>query len=160
MISNLFSSFKDTDTSALRDLREWRTRVLNGILRIIFVLWMFALVGGINNVLQAYRSEGHLYENPVMTAGAVILFYLAATMILAFITFNKNIKFKLRAILLLFVFYALGTIGMALSSFSGDGRIFFFALIILTAVFFDLRYSVTATIFTFLTLVVIGWLQV
>ncbi|NOT06351.1 MAG: PAS domain S-box protein, partial [Anaerolineales bacterium] len=53
-----------------------------------------------------------------------------------------------------------GTIGMALSSFRGDGRIFFFALIILTAVFFDLRYSVTATIFTFLTLVVIGWLQV
>ena len=103
MISNLFSSFKDSDTSALRDLREWRTRVLNGILRFIFVLWMFALVGGINNVLEAYRSEGYLYENPLLTASALIVIYLAATMILAFITFKQNIKFKLRALLLLFV---------------------------------------------------------
>ena len=134
--------------------------MLNGILRFVFVLWMFALVGGINNVLKAYRSEGYLYENPLLTASALIVIYLAATMILAFITFKQNIKFKLRALLLLFVFYALGTIGMTLSSFSGDGRIFFFAFVIFAAVFFDLRYSLTAFIFTFLTLVVIGWLQV
>ena len=79
---------------------------------------MFALVGGINNVLKAYRSEGYLYENPLLTASSLIVIYLAATMILAFITFKQNIKFKLRALLLLFVFYALGTIGMTLSSFS------------------------------------------
>ena len=85
----------------MRDLREWRTRVLNGILRIVFVLWMFALVWGINNVLKAYRSEGYLYENPLLTASALIVIYLAATMILAFITFKQNIKFKLRALLLL-----------------------------------------------------------
>ncbi|MBI5965698.1 MAG: PAS domain S-box protein, partial [Chloroflexi bacterium] len=144
----------------MRDLREWRTRVLNGILRVIFIMWMFALAGGINNVFEAYRTERHLYKNPMLMAVSLISIYLAATVLMAFITFNRKIKFELRAMLLLFIFYALGTIGMALSSFSGDGRVFLFAFVILAAVFLDLRYSLVAFIFTFLTLMSMGWLQV
>ena len=135
-------------------------RVLNGILRVIFVMWIIGLIGGIVNVVEAYREESHLYENPLLIAFAIISIYLAATAILSIITFNKKIQFEVRAMLLLFIFYALGTIGMALSSFSGDGRIFFFAFIILSAVFLDLRYSLTAFLFTILTLTVMGWLQV
>lgn len=135
-------------------------RVLDGILRGVFILWMFALVGGINNVLEAYRNESHLYEDPFLAVAPVIAVYLGTTAILAFITFNRKLKFELRAALLLFIFYILGTIGMALSSFSGDGRIFFFAFVILSAVFLDQRYSLAAFILTFLTLAVIGWLQV
>ncbi|MBI5351560.1 MAG: GAF domain-containing protein [Chloroflexi bacterium] len=160
MIQNLLSSFKGSDKSDSQEIKEWRARVLNGILRAIFVLWLFALAGGINNVLQAYREEAYLYENPLLMAVSVLSIYLAVTAILAFITFYEKIKFEARAILLLFIFYTLGTIGMSLSSFSGDGRVFFFAFIVLAAVFFDLRYSLTAFLFTLFTLVVLGWLQV
>ncbi len=148
------------NSNAVHDLREWRMRVLDGILRGVFILWVFALIGGINNVFEVYRDEGYLYEDSFLLAASVIAIYLAVTALLTFITFNRKLKFELRATLLLFVFYALGTIGMALSSFSGDGRIFFFAFIILAAIFFNLRYSLSAFILTFLTLAVIGWLQV
>ncbi len=159
IFSSLFT-FKNTDSASAIALREWRTRILDGILRGVFVLWLIALAGGIGNVLDAYRHESHLYENPLAMASAIIAFYLGTTAILAYISFNRKLKFEWRAGLLLFIFYTLGTIGMALSSFSGDGRIFFFAFIILSTVFFDLRYSLTAFIFTFLTLVLLGWLQV
>ncbi len=158
-----FTSFfmpKRPDSADALALRGWRIRILDGILRGVFVLWVFALVGGINNVLDAYRTESQRYENPLAMASSVILFYIGTTAILALITFNRKLKFEWRAGLLLFIFYALGAIGMALSSFSGDGRIFFFAFIILSAIFFDLRYSLTAFLFILFTLVLLGWLQV
>lgn len=149
------------DSSTVRDLYEWRVRVLNGILRGIFVIWMFALVSGVNNVVATYNREAEFYENPLAIAVFVVSIYLGATAVLVFITFdNRTLKFEQRAGLLLFLFYILGVLGMALSSFSGDGRLFLFTFIILSAVFFDLRYSLPAFIFTFLTLVVIGGLQI
>ena len=159
LIPALLSFIKKSDAADSVALDRWRTQILEGILRGVFVLWLFALAGGISNVLNTYRNEGYHYENPLQVAASVISLYLGTTIILAYITFNRKLKFAWRAGLFLFILYALGAIGMALSSFSGDGRIFFFALIILSAVFFDLRYSLTAFIFTFLTLVLIGWLQ-
>ncbi len=159
---NFISFFisKRTDSADGIALRGWRVRILEGILRGVFILWLFALAGGISNVLEAYRSEPYLYKNPLAMAAFVILVYLGMTFVLAYITFNRKLKLEWRAGLLLFIFYVLGTMGMALSSFSGDGRIFFFAVIILSAVFFDLRYSLTAFILTFFTLALLGWLQV
>ncbi len=156
-----FSSLSsDVDLSATRGLRAWRTRVLEGILRGIFVIWLFALVSGINNVLEAYRLEAATTPNAKTTAVAVIVFYVGVTLLLSFITFVRKIPFNLRAGMLLFLFYIVGTIGLLLASLSGDGRIFLFALVIVAAVLFDLRASLITLGGCFLTLVGIGWLQV
>lgn len=148
------------ESASTNDLREWRARILDGILRGVFGLWLFTMFSGISNVLAAYRKEQYLYEKPILMAASVIVFYMAVTAILAFISFNRTLRFEWRVGLFLFTIYALGTIGFSLSSFSGDGRVFLFAFIILSAVFFDLRLSLSAFIFTLLTLVVLGWLQV
>ena len=155
----LFSPDKKS-FSEIHDLQEWRTYVLNGILRGIFVLWIFALVGGVNNVIEAYQQEKEIHENPLTIATSVIAVYVVTTIILTLITFVQKLGFALRAGALLLILYALGAIGLALSSFSGDGRLLLFAFIILSAVFFDLRYSLTALFAAFFTLALVGRLQV
>ncbi|MFZ5919893.1 MAG: GAF domain-containing protein [Chloroflexota bacterium] len=142
------------------DLLEWRTRVLDGILRGILVIWMFALAGGINNVIETYRTEMGLHKNPLGMALATIGAYVLVTALVIMITFIRRLGYKLRAGVLLFVFYALGTIGLVLSSLSGDGRVFLFAFVILSAVFFDARFSSAALALSMATLVTLGWLQV
>jgi hypothetical protein len=146
--------------SSINSLQEWRARLLDGILRGIFVIWLFALASGINNVIKAYQQNGEMYKNPIVVATSVIAVYLGATLLLTLITFNRKVRYDLRAILLLFVFYLIGAIGLILSSLSGDGRIFLFALIILAAVLFDLRAGLIALGISVLTLVIIGWLEV
>ena len=88
-----FPPFKsNADLSAGRDLREWRTRVLDGILRGILSIWIFALVSGINNVIEAYRAETDIHENPLLIAGSIVGLYLVFTALLLFTTFNRNLK--------------------------------------------------------------------
>ncbi len=142
------------------DLLEWRTRVLDGILRGISIVWLFALAGGINNVIEAYRAEAGSHENPLGVALTTVAIYVLMTALIAAITFVRKLGYRLRAGVLLFVFYALGTVGLVLSSLSGDGRVFLFAFIILAAVFFEARFSLMALGLSMVTLVIVGWLQV
>lgn len=155
-----FYVFKLRNGGPISSLQEWRIQVLDGILGGIFILWLAALVGGINNVLIEYRDSGSLIKNSDSIALLTITVYVVSTALLAFITFNRKLKFKLRAGILLLTLYVLGTIGMLLTSFSGDGRIFLFAFVILAGVFCDLRVSLTAFFITVLTLIVIGYLQI
>jgi len=157
LITNLLSYFKDSDTSALQ---SWRARILNAILWIALLFWPFALIGGSYNVYEAYRYDGLVSRYPLWMVFSLFAIYIIVAAIFTFITFSRKLTFEWRAKLLLFILYALGVMGMVLSSFSGDGRILFFAFIILSAVFLDLRYSLAAFFFTFFTLVFIGWLQV
>ncbi|OIN94920.1 MAG: hypothetical protein AUJ21_04165 [Anaerolineae bacterium CG1_02_58_13] len=154
------ASFPSLDPHVGRDLRAWRTRVLDGILRGIFVIWMFALVSGIYNVVEAYREESHLYENPFLLAVLVSAVYVLVSCLMGFITFNRKLRYGLRAGILLFILYALGVIGLLLASFSGDGRIFLFAFIVLAAILFDLPYNISAFVISLVTWLVIGWLEV
>ncbi|MDD2922010.1 MAG: GAF domain-containing protein, partial [Anaerolineales bacterium] len=142
------------------DLHEWRTRILDAVLRGIFALWLIALISSIYNAVEAYEESGYFYQNAWLLAASAIAIYLSTTALLAFITFNRKLKFELRAGLFLFSIYMLGVIGFLFSSFSGDGRILFFAFVILSAIFFDLRTSMAAFVFTALTMMIIGWLQV
>ncbi len=121
---------------------------------------MFGLVSAIGNVVETYRAESALYKNPLLMAGAVIAVYVALAALLAVITFISSIRYEIRVGLLLFIFYILGTIGLFLSSFSGDGRIFLFVFVILAAIFFEVRYSLLSLAFILLTLAVVGWLQI
>ena len=148
------------DPSASRTLQEWRAYILDGILRGVMFLWTIALFAGINNVFDTYKKETGVTPNTVLLGISTIVIYFGATVLLALITFVRKLSFNLRAGILLFVIYVLGSIGLILTSLSGDGRIIFFAFIILSAVFFDLRYSLTAFILGIATIFLIGWLQV
>lgn len=145
----------------LSSLHAWRVQLLNGILGGILLFWLLALIGGINNVVRNYReSQQNLFENPLTVALAVIGFYVAVTVFIVIITLNRRLPFNFRAGGFLLILYALGTVGMVLTSFSGDGRIFFFAFVIFSRILFDLRSSLAAFLLTLLTLTVIGFAQV
>ena len=155
-----FSIFKFRMEETIPSLREWRSRLLDGVLSVIFVLWMIALVSGLNNVFTDYKLHKEIFDNPFFIAVITASFYLVTTVLLILITFNRRVRYGLRAAILLFILYILGMVGMLLTSFSGDGRIFFFAFIILSVVFFELRASLAAFFITFLTFIAIGYLQV
>ncbi|MBI5935896.1 MAG: GAF domain-containing protein [Chloroflexi bacterium] len=142
------------------ELTDWRSRVLNGMLRGIFIIWLFAMVGGINNVVDAYQNLPEHYENPLLRASVLIFIFIVATAVMGFITFKRNIPYDVRAGVFLFILYILGALGLYNAALSGDGRVLFFALIILAAILFDLVASVIVLGGVLLTYVVIGWLQV
>lgn len=157
---NPFLTFSRPDPNALRDLREWRARVLEGILRGVFVVCLFPLAGGIYNVIETYRKENLGTSSEFITAVTTGAIYITTVVLLAVITFARKLPYTLRAGIFLFILYALGIIGLVFSSLSGDGRIFLFAFVILAAIFFDLRYSVPALAASVFTLIVVGILQV
>lgn len=142
------------------ELAGWRSRVLDGMLRGVFIIWLFALMGGINNVWDAYMYLSDQYENPLISVISALSIYLAATILLAFITFKRKIPYNLRAGLFLFILFTIGAVGMYNASLSGDGRVLFFALVILAAILFDLLASLIVLAATLLTIVVIAWLQI
>ena len=153
-------SFSTAEFSVSSSMQEWRARVLDGMLGGIFIIWLFVLASGILNVIETYKLEAEIHENPLILAVSVIAIYAAVTAIMAIVTFSRKLHYNLRAGLFLFLLYFIGVVGLSLASLSGDGRIFLFALIILTAILFDLRASLIVLGGSLLTIVVIGWLQV
>lgn len=148
------------DPSVSHDLQEWRTYILSRILRGVLIIWILALVSGINNVIKTYQAEAETTPNAIMLAALVLIIYLLATVLLTVFTFNAKLSYRVRAGGLLFVLYALGTMGLFLSSLSGDGRIILFAFVILAAILFDFRYSMVAFTVTLITLMTAGFLQI
>jgi len=157
---NLLKAASSSDPIEAQDLAEWRERVLDWVLRGILAFWTLALIGGINNVIKTYRREMLTEKNALEQAAIIIILYLILTALFMFITFRRRFKYKLRAAILLALLYSVGTMGLALSALSGDGRVFLFALVVLTAILFDLRASLAAFLFSLLTMLVIGFLEV
>ncbi|MBK8780994.1 MAG: hypothetical protein IPO22_04180 [Anaerolineales bacterium] len=143
------------DPFSSRNLQEWREYVLEWLLRGVLILWFIALISGINNAFKTYAAN----PNSLLLIISLLAIYLTATALLAFVTLNSKLPFRFRAGGLLLALYIVGTVGLVFSSLSGDGRIILFAFVILSAVFFDLRYSLPVYIFSLFTLLVIGWLQ-
>ncbi|MGC8855381.1 MAG: GAF domain-containing protein [Anaerolineae bacterium] len=141
-------------------LRAWQERILQGVLQGILGLWLLGLLSGMYNLIQAYRHEVNQYPNSLLSAIAVGIVYLGTTALLLLANFDRRLGYTLRAALALFVLYILGATGLILASLSGDGRIFFFAFVILTAVLFDLRASLLALALSMATMAGIGTLQV
>jgi PAS domain S-box-containing protein len=157
---NLLTTASSSDPTEAQDLAEWRERVLEWVLRGILAFWILALIGGINNVIKTYRREMLTTENALGEAILIASLYLVLTAVFVFITFHRRLRYELRAVTLLFLLYSVGAMGLALSALSGDGRIFLFALVVLTAILFDLRASLAAFLVSLLTMLVIGYLEV
>ena len=139
-------------STAPHTLRGWREHVLEGMLRGVLILGALALVGGINTALDDSR-HGRLWP----MAGILVGIYVVAYASVVFATFARSLSFAVRAAILLVVFYGLGTIGLSQSGLSGDGRLFLFVFVVLTAILFDLRFSVAALALSLLTLAIAGW---
>jgi PAS domain S-box-containing protein len=142
------------------ELTGWRSRVLDGMLRGVFIIWLFAMVGGVNNVMDAYQNLAEHYENALLRASWAIFVIVASTAVMGFIAFKRNLPYNARAGVFLFILYIIGALGLYNTALSGDGRVLFFALVILSAILFDLAASVIVLGGVLLTYVVIGWLQV
>ncbi|MEK7327772.1 MAG: histidine kinase N-terminal 7TM domain-containing protein, partial [Chloroflexota bacterium] len=142
------------------NLREWREQVLDNILNGVLVFGLLALAGGINNVIQAYRQVASLYDRPLVLAIAIITAYVTATLAVFIAAFWRGPGYTWRAGTLLSVFYGLGALGLALSGLSGDGRLFLFAFVILTAILFGLRRGLGALALSVLTFATTAWLLV
>lgn len=159
-MNQLFISlFEDQDANAASPLNFWRMRVLDIILRGVFILWVVMTFSGIGTVLIEYKSNKDLYQNPLALAATIIIFFVLVILLLAFVMVYRNLHYKFRAGVLLFSLYILGTIGMSLSSFSGDGRVLFFTFLILIAIFFDFRTAFAGFILIALTMITLGYLQ-
>lgn len=133
-------------------LSEWRERVLNGILRVTFAVWAVALLAGVYNVVQSQSWQ----ERP-LPALILVGSYLLAALVIGIITFRGEFSFKLRSTVILATVYALGTVGLMRAGIAGDGRLFLFTFIAMTAVFYDLRRSLLALALSVLTIAVAGW---
>ena len=136
-------------------LDAWRERVLDGVLRATFVVWAIALMVGIYNVLQS-----NLWQERPLVAAALIGGYTLTAVGMGVITFRRKLSFSWRAGIILFTVYALGAVAMVRGGLAGDGRIFLFTYITLTAIFFDLRQSLYALVISVLTIALATWLWV
>jgi GAF domain-containing protein len=131
-----------------RTLEQWRLQVLNGMLRGMLVFGAFALVGsGIIPTLQTNRID-------------LLVSYVVAYAVLVFVTFMHRLGFVLRAGVLLLLLYVLGTLDFSVAGLGGDGCIFLFAFITITAVLFDLRRGIGALILSLLTMAIVAWLLI
>ncbi len=131
-----------------RTLQEWRLQALNGMLRGMLIFGALALVGsGIIPTLQANRID-------------LLVSYLVAYVMLVLVTFIPSLGFAVRAGVLILLLYVLGTLDFSVSGLGGDGRIFLFAFITVTAVLFDLRRGIGALVLSLLTMAVVAWLLV
>ena len=106
-------------------LSEWRERILNGILRVTFVVWAVALLAGVYSVVQSQAWQ----ERP-LPALILVGSYLLAAVVMGVITFRREFSFKLRSSVILATVYALGAVGIMRAGIAGDGRLFLFTFII------------------------------
>jgi two-component system, cell cycle sensor histidine kinase and response regulator CckA len=146
-------SASDKQTTPPVLLSEWRERILNGILRVTFVVWAVALMAGVYSVTQS-----HAWQERPLLALILVGSYLLAAVVIGIITFRREFSFKLRSSVILATVYALGAVGIVRSGYAGDGRLFLFTFIAMTAIFYDLRRSLFALALSMVTIVVAAWL--
>jgi PAS domain S-box-containing protein len=132
---------------AVQTLKEWREQVLNGILYGCLVLGTLTLIVGVTNAIRDSRLD-------------ILIIYLLAYIIIILIALRHRLGFIFRAGALLVVLYSLGLLDLFEVGLIGDGRIFLFAFIIITALLFDLKYSIVALGISLLTIAGVAWVLI
>ncbi|OQX62783.1 MAG: hypothetical protein B5M51_05665 [Anaerolinea sp. 4484_236] len=142
---------QDVSETSSSIAHDWRERILSGLLRGAFIFGLLAAAFAINNILRDNLI-------PQQFKMSFALLYAAASVLLGAIAFVRRIPYKIRASVLLFLFYGLGIAGLAGSGLSGDGRVFILAFIAMAAILFDMRFSIIALVLGISTLAVSAWL--
>ncbi len=129
-----FSSPKANDLPL--SLVEWRERVLDGALRGTFIVWAVISIMGVYNIARLNQ-----WRDSLIAPAAAIGIYILAVGGMGILTFNRNLSFKLRANMVLFVVYILGAVTLMRSGFAGNGRLYLLVFAALSAILYDLRRS-------------------
>lgn len=140
-------------------LNAWRTQILQGILNGTFLLWIIAFFAVCFNLASSYQRDAILYKHPLLLVFIAGSIYLFALLTIVAATFVKQMKYGVRARVVLALFYGLGTVALWFSGLNGDGRIFLFAFVILTAILLEPREGVSALILCILTFAIAGWMH-
>ena len=156
----LASLERPVSSTTAQQLQMWRASILDGVLRGTLLFAFIALLGALNTAFHSYQQEKDLTPNALGLFAGVVSIYLAAFALIALATFSRKFPYRFRAGLLLGVYYVLAVLNLSLSALSGDGRVLLFAVVALTALLFDLRFSLGALAFSLLTLAAFGWLEV
>ncbi len=149
------SEFRVPLPHVLQSLRQWQQQVLNGILRGLVVVGLLAFIMGVQNAYQVYQDT-----NSLVRFVFLVVSYLIIYMVVVLVTFLRRVTFRWRVGMVLAVFYGLGLIGLLEAGLIGDGRLFLFGFVIMTAIFLDLRYTIGAVALSLLTFLGVGWLHI
>jgi rsbT co-antagonist protein RsbR len=139
-------------TTSLRDraeliIQDWRTQVLDLILKAVFALGTLAFIA----VVAVNRANiGEMFS--------LLLIYTIIYLGLGVLTFLKQIPYSIRGGAFLALLYLLGTIGLIQSGLSGDGRVFLLAFTATAALLFGRMVGFVAIALALLTLITTGWL--
>jgi PAS domain S-box-containing protein len=158
---SIFSSSPSTpDPTEAQSLPEWRQRVLDWTLRGMFLFWLPIFFSGVYNVVETYQVEALTTHWALEKALGIISAYTVVLLLFLIITLKPALGYNLRATLMLILLYIAGSLGLGLSSLSGDGRVFLFAVVVLASILFDLRASLVTFAVSLVTLILFGYLQV
>ena len=138
----------------------WREKILEATLRVTWAFSLLAAASGVNNIMQSYREHGQGGFDSWFQVVMILVLYILAILVIGFITLKKSLSFAVRAISLLSIYYVVAVLGLYFTGLSGDGRVFLFAVCILTAILFGQRGSSIALGLSFLTLTAIAYLFV
>ncbi len=130
--------------SGAAPLHAWRQQALNTILYAVLVL------GGIALLAEIIRSLGLERYDRVLAFSTVYLLMVG-------ITFAQQLGFVVRGGALLLACYGLAINDLASYSQLGDGNIYLFAFVTLTALLFGVRPAIVALVLSLLTMGGIFW---
>lgn len=116
-----------------KTLMDWRLTTLNGILYTSYILSAIMVAAGCYNAWASDSLE-------------LIPTYLILFALLSSVVFIKKMGFSARAVGLIVVFFLIGFNELSVSGLVSDAKPFLFAAVILTQVFFRLRYAILSQV--------------
>ncbi len=114
--------------------QEWRASVLEGVLRAMFIFATPVFLLGVVNIIQDLQQGFSSLQ-----AIGLFSIYLTAYTLMFFTSFGKRWGYTLRATILISLLLLVGIANLYLGGLSGDGLLFLFAAVALSAVLFEFR---------------------
>ena len=126
---------------------NWRITILNSILYGAFILSILSAAAGSNNQI---RDGRYLY----------VIFYAACVLVIGAAAFLKSLRHKIRASVLLIIFYLVAMSELSVSGITGDGDHFMTAMVVLAGILINVRAGFAVFFITTLSMVFMAYLIV
>jgi anti-anti-sigma regulatory factor len=143
--NDLSMSLKGSPTGLIA---EWRTNLLNTIMKSVFILATLVMI----TVILSMSGDWGQTET-IFTLSLYVFAYVG----LGFITFLPQIPYPIRAGALVLIMYAVAVIGLKSAGLSGDGRLFLIVSIVMGAILFGFRTSYALIVLALGTLAFMAW---
>ena len=131
-------------------LRQWQTRMLDGLLIVLIVVGLLAIIGGGWSDYMARGAE----------AIPMIVAYTTAYAIVLVIALVKRLGFTVRAIALLGLVMAMSALILASDGLLGSGRIAWMGSVVLAVALFGVRGGIVALAMSLAGFSIVGWFYV